>query len=105
MQVAQTWRDRYYYRMGIISARLAVNCWFEDWRRTLRKVEILYAKYKTYNKDTISGNMKDDALDALEEELEMLILQLLPTVLVIFNRDSCRGVVTIRTGLGYDIDI
>ena len=102
MQVAQTWRDRFYYRMGIISARLGVNCWFEDWQKVLRKIEILYAKYRTYNEDIISGNMKDDALDALEEELEMLILQLLPSVLVIFHRGR---VVTIRTGLGYDIDI
>ena len=102
MQVTQTWRDRYYYRMGIISARLGVNCWAEDWRRILYKIEILYAKYRTYNEDTISGNMKDDALDALEEELELLILQLLPSVSVIFNRER---VITIRTGLGYDLDI
>ena len=98
-------QNRFYFLVGVISARLSVNCWFEDWRRILHKLEILYAKYKTYNEDTISGNMKDNTLDALEEELEMLILQLLPTVSVIFNRDSCRGVVTIRTGLGYDVDI
>ena len=105
MQYTQTWRDRFYYGVGVLSARLGVNCWFEDWRRILHKLEILYAKYKTYNEDTISGNMKDNTLDALEEELEILILQLLPTVSVIFNQDSCRGVVTIRTGLGYDLDI
>ena len=105
MQVTQTWRDRYYYRMGVISAKLGVNCWFEDWQKVLRKIEILYAKYKSYNEDTISGNVKDDALDALEEELEMFIMQLLPTVSVIFNRDSCERVITIRTGLGYDLDI
>ena len=102
MQVTQTWRDRYYYRMGIISARLGVNCWFEDWQKVLRKLEILYAKYKTYNEDTISGNMKGDTLDAMEAELELLISQLLPTVSVIFNRER---VITIRTGLGYDLDI
>ena len=105
MQVTQTWRDRFYYRMGVVSARLGVNCWFEDWQRILYKIEILYAKYKSYNKDTIGGNMKDDALDALEEELEMLIMQLLPSVLVVFNRDSYGRAITIRTGLGYDLDI
>ena len=104
MQVTQTWRNRFYYRMGFISARLGVNCWFEDWRRILHKVEILYAGYRTYNEDIISGNMKDGALDALEEELEMLIMQLLPSVSVIFNR-GCGRVITIRTGLGYDLDI
>ena len=105
MQYTQTWRDRFYYRMGIISARLGVTCWFEDWRRTLYKIEILYAKYRTYNEDTIGENMKDDALDALEQELELLIMQLLPGVLVIFNRDFCGRIITIRTGLGYDLDI
>ena len=105
MQYTQTWRDRFYYRMGVISARLGVDCWFEDWRRILHKLEILYDKYKTYNEDTISENVKDDTLDALEGELELLILQLLPTVSVIFNRDSCERVITIRTGLGYDLDI
>ena len=102
MQVTQTWRDRFYYRMGVVSAKLGVNCWFEDWRRILHKIEILYAEYKSYNEDTIGENVKGNTLDAMEAELELLISQLLPTVSVIFNRER---VITIRTGLGYDLDI
>ena len=99
-------RNRFYFLVGVASARLGVDCWFEDWHVVLRKVEALHFKYKSaYEGNFTGGNVGDGTLSALEEELEMLILQLLPTVSVIFNRDSCRGVVTIRTGLGYDIDI